>query len=100
MRVKTNAFAFHFIGLSKAPDCVGHLPFGDLQAHLERIEGLGHRIGWGREAGPMQGTGNAGEGFSGKTKTFRFHGKPDPASKRSHVFLCGSAGLSERSERA
>jgi hypothetical protein len=31
-KVKTNAFAFHFIGLSKAPDCIGHLPFGELQA--------------------------------------------------------------------
>jgi hypothetical protein len=31
-KVKTNAFAFHFIGLSKAPDCIGHLPFGVLQA--------------------------------------------------------------------
>jgi hypothetical protein len=31
-KVKTNAFAFHFIGLPKAPDCIGHLPFGDLQA--------------------------------------------------------------------
>jgi hypothetical protein len=48
-KVKTNAFAFHFIGLSKAPDCIGHLPFGVLQAPVmvfENSSEAGEAILW------------------------------------------------------